>query len=242
MKNLLCFLFCIGITNLIIAQDCEKEVIATVGGTKVWQLVDNAGFYFFTSKMAIDADGSPRAYHPENIGLDDLKHAGYEGNWWGIATDNNGNPIIQDEDDPNPGYYVSTTSLCDRRYTDNDPRRYVDSEKIPFIVLPPQVSKLTNTDLGDFGYVYNTNNKKSAFVIFADTGPRDKIGEGSIYLAKQLGINANARSGGQADGVIYIIFPLTGAKQPRSLEDINKKGQKYFDEIGIEDILKYCFD
>jgi hypothetical protein len=28
----------------------------------------------FQSGIAIDADGCPLAYHPENIGLDDLKH------------------------------------------------------------------------------------------------------------------------------------------------------------------------
>jgi hypothetical protein len=33
--------------------------------------------FFYQSKMSIDADGAPNAYHPDNIGLDDLKNAGY---------------------------------------------------------------------------------------------------------------------------------------------------------------------
>jgi len=33
--------------------------------------------------MSIDADGAPNAYHPDNIGLDDLKNAGYPNtSWW----------------------------------------------------------------------------------------------------------------------------------------------------------------
>src|SRR5579872_5891755 len=72
----------------------------------------------FHAGMAIDADGSPRAYHPDNTGLDDLKHGGYPGNWWGVATSNElstGEPLLQNSSDPAPGNYVSTTSLIDVR-------------------------------------------------------------------------------------------------------------------------------
>ena len=50
--------------------------------------IDGLPVTCFQTGMAIDADGSPRAYHPDNTGLDDLKHGGYPGNWWGIATSN----------------------------------------------------------------------------------------------------------------------------------------------------------
>lgn len=223
------------------AQNCRKKTITTINHIKVWQLLNNTQCYFFQSKMAIDADGSPRAYHPRNIGLDDLRHAGSKGHWWGIATDKTGKPFIQTSKDPNPGYYVSTTSLCDARYPEHDPRKYVNSEKIPYIALPPELIKLTNTKLGDVGYVYNTHTKKSSFVIFADTGPKGKIGEGSIFLAKKLGIKDSPRTGGQASGVIYVVFPNSKVNGLYSIENIEKKAKAYFQKMNIKQILVNCF-
>lgn len=80
--------------------------LTTIGKTKVW--IDQfKTATWFKSGMSIDADGSPKAYHPKNIGLDDLKHAGNKGHWWALAT-KNGKPVVQKS-----GYYVSTTSLQD---------------------------------------------------------------------------------------------------------------------------------
>ena len=85
----------------------------------VWQLPDSHAF-FFVSGMAIDADGSPNAYHPDDTGLDALANAGEPGHWNGIITDREGNPLIQQESDPFPGYYISCTSLSDetKKFTD----------------------------------------------------------------------------------------------------------------------------
>ena len=101
--------------------------------------IDELAISCFTKGVAIDADGHPFAYHPDNSGLDDLKHAGYHGNWWGIATDDasaSGEPIIQKADDPAPGYFVSTTSLINPHYNFDNPRRYVDAAAFPYFVLP----------------------------------------------------------------------------------------------------------
>ena len=110
----------------------------------------------FKAGMAIDADGSPRAYHPDNTGLDDLKHGGYPGNWWGIATSNElttGEPLIQKPTDPFPGFYVSTTSLIDERFEYKNPLRYVNAEEIPYFVLPDHFSPTIR--LGDIAWIYN---------------------------------------------------------------------------------------
>src|SRR5207302_10540413 len=121
---------------------CNKTRVIEVGSISVWRLEREPNF-FFTSKMSVDADGSPRAYHPDNhSGLDNLANAGHPGNWWAIVTDNgkkNGTPVIQGANDPAPGYYVSTTSLQDDTKRSTDPNRYVDAEVIPFIALPPEV-------------------------------------------------------------------------------------------------------
>src|SRR5215469_15706219 len=33
--------------------------------------------FVYEAGMAVDADGAPRAYHPKDLGLDSLVHAGY---------------------------------------------------------------------------------------------------------------------------------------------------------------------
>jgi hypothetical protein len=92
---------------------CEKQEVSRVGEVSIWELPKNSAF-FYEAGMAIDADGAPKAYHPEDKGLDSLSNAGQPGDWYGIVTDSgdrDGNPIIQGSDDPAPGFYVSPTSL-----------------------------------------------------------------------------------------------------------------------------------
>ncbi|OJJ20581.1 hypothetical protein BKI52_19195 [marine bacterium AO1-C] len=187
----------------------------------------------FKSGMSIDADGSPRAYHPKNIGLDDLKHAGKNGNWWALAT-RDGVPVLQKS-----GYYVSTTSLQDFRYTPWDQRRYTDAEKIPYIVLPPKVKQAGKVSLGDLAVVYNTQNHRWTYAIYADTGANTRIGEGSIALAKLLGVNASARSGGTRQGIVYLVFPGSGIHKPLSWPNIQAKGSACFYKFGGLTQLKF---
>ncbi|MCU0445207.1 MAG: glycoside hydrolase family 75 protein [Microscillaceae bacterium] len=246
MLKIKCLSLALGLMIYLPGQaqtDCGREEFMEIAEISLYDWVESKSFYFFESKMAIDADGSPRAYHPEDIGLDKLSYAGYEGNWWALATDNdepNGNPIIQGENDPYPGYYVSMTALGDRRYKNNDPRRYVNSEKIPYIVLPPRVIEVTGAKLGDIAYVYNRKTKRGCFAIFADVGPGDKIGEGSIYLAGQLGIKNNPRNGGQSEGVVYMVFPFSGNGQPRTLNEINELGKKLMEKANGWDFVNHC--
>ncbi len=225
------------------SSNCTREEFAKVANVSVWDWSESKSFYGFVSKMAIDADGSPRAYHPQNKGLDNLAYAGSEGNWWALVTDNgqkDGNPLIQGKGDPYPGYYISTTSLNDRRYALENPRRYVDSEKIPYFVLPPEIIDITGTELGDIAYVYNQKTGKGCFAIFADTGPQNKIGEGSMYLAAQLGIPNDPRSGGQDEGILYLVFPFSGNRQPRSIEEINKIGANLMEKAGAFAFVEAC--
>lgn len=206
-------------------QDKKKKKLTTIDKTIVWVTQPHSAL-LFECGMSIDADGSPRAYHPKNIGLDDLKHAGKNGRWWALAT-KKGKPVIQKS-----GYYVSMTSLQDFRYSPWDQRRYVDAEKIPYIVLPPKVKRLGKVKTGDMAVVYNTHNHKLMYAIYADTGADTRIGEGSIALAKSLGINANARTGGIANGIIYLVFPGSGNGKPRSKMVITAIGRRYFKAWG----------
>jgi hypothetical protein len=182
--------------------------------------------FFYESGMTIDADGAPNAYHPDNSGLDDLANAGTPGRWEGLAKDADGEPFIQGPADPFPGYYVSATALADRSKPANDPTRYVDASRIPFIVLPGGMARQLGARPGDFAVVFNQRNGKSSYALFGDVGPFDRIGEGSVALAENLGIRSDARNGGARRGILYLVFPGSGNGRPRTIEEINLEGQK----------------
>jgi hypothetical protein len=203
---------------------------ATIAGVSTYAVEGKRGVAF-KSGLSIDADGSPHAYHPRNIGLDALGNAGHAGNWWGLATDSRGQPYVQGPNDPAPGYYVSTTALEDSRFPARDPRRYVDSETVPFIAIPPQL-KSQGVQLGDLVAVRNERTGKTVFAVVADIGPRDHVGEGSIKLAKELGIDADARRGGAGSGVSYVAFPNTHQAFPLTHESIQAAGRRAYDAWG----------
>lgn len=202
----------------------------TIGGVSTYKVSGKNGVAF-KGGMTVDADGSPRAYNPSNTGLDALGNAGRPGNWWGLATDSRGNPYVQGPNDPAPGNYVSTTALVDGRFKASDPRRYVDSEKVPFIAVPPQL-KDQGVKLGDLVAVRNERTGKTVFAVVADIGPRDHLGEGSIKLAQELGVNANARSGGAGSGISYVAFPGTKQAWPMTHEQIQEAGRRAYDAFG----------
>jgi hypothetical protein len=205
----------------------------------IWQLQGSTAF-FYESGMTIDADGAPNAYHPDNTGLDDLANAGSPGNWYGLAKDADGEPFVQGPNDPFPGYYVSATALADRTRPVNDPARYVDASKIPFIVLPGSVARQLGARPGDFAAVFNQRNGKSSFAIFGDVGPPDRIGEGSVALAENLGIRSDARNGGARRGILFLVFPGSGNGRPRPIEEINTESEKLLQSWGATPQLTAC--
>jgi len=214
--------------------NCDLTLQTTIENFNVYHH-NPSGATMYKAKMAIDADGSPRAYGPNNTGLDWTANAGYPGNWWGVVTDSNGDPIIQGPGDPYPGMYVSTTSLVNSAYGVTNPLRYTNSETVPFFVLPSAVVSLGGIRIGDVGYVYNTQTGQGCFAIYADAGPSGKLGEGSIYLAQQIGINSNPRTGGTSLGIIdYIIFPYSGYGQGTipTIAQIDSIGNAKLAELG----------
>lgn len=221
---------------LVGAADCQSQLLLSSDGTDVWALSNQSAFYFVTG-MTIDADGSPRAYKPDNTGLDDLKNAQGELGWVGIVVEN-GEPVLQGPDDPAPGYYVSRTALEDHSRRDTDPARFVDSEKIPFIVLPADVARKTGARLGDFAFVQNMRNGLTSPAIFADIGPG--LGEGSIALARALRINPDARDGGAYRGVLYVVFPGSGNHRPRPSDEIKDRATQLLSTCGGMDSITRC--
>jgi glycosyl hydrolase group 75 (putative chitosanase) len=210
--------------NFQMRHDGERERDIPIGR------LPGTSAFFYESGMTIDADGAPNAYHPDNSGLDDVANAGTPGVWEGLAKDRDGQPYIQGPNDPFPGYYVSATALADRSKPVNDPTRYVDASKIPFVVLPGRMARLLGARPGDFAAVFNQRNGKSSYAIFGDVGPSDRIGEGSVALAENLGIQSDARNGGARRGILYIIFPGSGDGRPRTIDEINGDTQKLLQE------------
>lgn len=193
----------------------------------------------FRAGMSIDADGAPRAYHPDGRppGLDYLANAGKPGNWWGIATDDSGFPLIQGPNDPAPGFYVSTTALCAPHYSTGNPRRYVDASTVPYVVLPrdywdfqldPPISK------GDMAMVHYPRTGRTVAAIFADVGSRKHLGEGSIALAEALGLsNTSPTNGGVSKpAILYAVFPGSGNGTPLPLAEINHIATRAFNSWG----------
>ncbi len=223
----------------VFSHNIAGDIGGNAGGLQevpIWQAPGSPAF-FFVSGIMIDADGSPNAYHPDNIGLDDLANAGVPGHWDGIITDRVGEPLIQGPDEPFPGYYVSCTSLSDRTKARTDPSRYVDASKIPYIVLPRDVAVQGGAELGDFAVVVNLRNGKSSYAIFADVGT---LGEGSIALANNLGIWSDARQGGRRGGILYLVFPGSGNRQPRTLDEISGESEKLLQNWGGAEKLTSC--
>jgi len=244
-----CLLACTGLAvaglgAARLAQAGDKKPFVMVGQTQVWTSDDQPDAFFFQAKMSLDADGAPKAYHMNNaVALDYLGNAGKPGNWFALITDTgekDGTPIVQGASDPAPGYYVSATSLVwDATKGQKAPRRYVDAAQIPYIALSPELrGKAPKAALGDVAAVINPKNGKVKYAVFADVGSVGHIGEGSVWLGNQLqdtpDPNPDAKHGGFNSGIIYIVFPGSGAASgnPRSVADIESAGQKLFNQWG----------
>lgn len=169
----------------------------------------------FVADLDIDADGGPHAYHQEKgKGLDYLPNAGHPGNWWGLATDRNGKPFVQQAGDPAPGFFVSTTAYQWTEFPKDNPRRYVNSETVPFVVVFDFVRRmLKGIVLGCRAILTNLDNGLMVEGVVADIGPLNKLGEASIAAAQAIGIDGNPKKGGSdLPRFRYELFPGTPAR------------------------------
>lgn len=93
-----------------------------------------------------------------------------------------------------------------------------------YVVLPSAAMHAGHARLGDLAAVWNRRNERLAHAIFADVGPKTRIGEGSIALAKTLGIPHDPRTGGESDRVVVcVVFAGSGNGSGRSLADIDRR-------------------
>jgi hypothetical protein len=202
-----------------------SEVLLKICGKPVYIDYDGEQEHLsWTGEFTVDGDGSPRCYGPKGCKpepLDYLGNAGYwdnPNNWWGVATDDreySGDPVIQGPQNPYPGLYVSTTAYVNSQWYYSDPRHYLDSEKVLFMVIPGNVRKACRGICkGCKGKVTDKKTSKSTECVVGDIGPTDHMGEGSIKLAEFFGLSGSPKSGGSSDETrfLYECWPGVAAE------------------------------
>jgi Fungal chitosanase of glycosyl hydrolase group 75 len=149
-----------------------------------------------------------------------------------MDTDSDGSPRALELD----GYGQLETSLSwDNGWQGEN--EYVNAETISYYVLPLKFADKTGISchLGDLALLRWQG--KEVFAIFADEGPEDKLGEGSILAVESLGENPWNHTktkiiSGIPFGVEYIIFPESTSSRsiPSSFKDIQSVGLEVFHE------------
>ncbi|MGO9235425.1 MAG: glycoside hydrolase family 75 protein [Methylocella sp.] len=223
---------------------------------------------FYESGLAIDADGAPNAYHPSGSppALDSLSAAGYPKSCNVLVclgrNATGSHRYAKASGGPFDGFYVSMTSLMNEQ-TDReghplhgkaDFARYVDSTVVPYIAVASRAMRpfrlqrgthSTNAP-GEVAYVVNLRNGQTSPAIFADVGTNDTLGEGSVALAKSLGLSERQQSpthGGLQSGILTIIFPDSESTPPwpRDTSDIATAANERFKAWGGLERVKHCF-
>ncbi|MGL4723002.1 MAG: hypothetical protein ACRCWW_00620 [Scandinavium sp.] len=180
---------------------------------------DDDGRVYFKAGAAIDADGAngqnqkPAAYKSDDSGTEYLANGGMKivagkvvcAHEWArsiVVLDSNNEPKIF------PGGIIASTTWYRIPGLASDvPEAYVDSECVPYVVVPSLiVQKTKGVVRGCKARV--TWNGNSVDCVVADLGPKSKIGEISIEAARQLGIPESPKNGGiKAAEVFYEIWP-----------------------------------
>jgi hypothetical protein len=194
----------------------SKKVLMKISGQPVYWIDD--AIIEFTGELTVCADGSPRCYGPSGCcpePLDYLGNAGSpESGWWGVVCDNNGNPIVQKEGNPDkhpcPSLYVSCTAYCHSKYPKDDCRCWVNAEEVAFSVIPSSVRMAVEPKfMGCHATITDKKTGKSIETVCAEIGPSHHLGEASIKVAELLGLNPDPKSGGSSDKkrFLYRFYP-----------------------------------
>lgn len=230
----------------------STNMVGTLSGFEPWTmyldvaLVRHAcgAYAYITEKIVLDADGSPFAYHPDNLGRDDLRFASWPGgkeDWRLILVSDPADPrrpYVQSEG-PAEGYFLSMTTLRSPIGSATDPATYVDSEAFPYLVFPTDFLKIEGVGgFGDLAMVRNLLNGRTSWGLVADQGPAGHpLGEISLRLAENLGgMNVNPRNGdGIAPGPVqFVVFPDSRLDPPwpQSSEALEQTARQLLDQVG----------
>ena len=185
---------------------------------------DDDGRVYFTADADIDADGAngqsgaAAAYMVDNSGSDYLENGGMAiVNGKVICKKPWARSIVILGPDNEPkvfpkGVIASMTWYRHQNKDRNDPEAYVDSETVPYIVVPPLIVQETaGVVRGCRARV--TYKGRSVECVVADKSGKTSIGEISIAAARELGINPSPRNGGLGKPEVqYELWPGQAAK------------------------------
>lgn len=238
-----------------VAQSCAFESARTWNGVELRRQADKDAYIYVTSRVSVDADGAPNAYHPNNTGLDNYGNAGWpDKSWWPdvLVPDpaDTTHPFVQ-PDGPFAGYFVAKTTLTDTVSPDTNPAKYVDSTTIPYIAFPGGFSALSGTGrMGDMGYAIHLESGRSSPFIVADVAPyNDPLGEMSIALASALSgnttVNPRNGAGAPAGDIAYIVFryssDASAAKRwPLTASEIKARVETLLAGVGGVEAIRAC--
>ena len=180
---------------------------------------DSDGRVHFTADADIDADGAngqnggPAAYKEDDTGTEYLANGGMairDGQV--VCAHNWARDIVILDTDNQPRIFPGgiIASMTWYRYpgkSSDDPAAYVDSETVPYVVVPPLIIQKTRGIVrGSRARVTYRGN--SVDCVVADRGPRSKIGELSIAAARAVGIPSSPKNGGTTrPEVLYELWP-----------------------------------
>jgi hypothetical protein len=200
--------------NRIIARITGEGFVSTIEEDDIRRV-------FFTGDADIDADGAngqhgkQPAYMVGNRGSEHLANGGMTirgGKVVGNSSWFRDIVICGADGQPRefPGGVIASKTAY--RFPDmavDDPAAYVDSETVPYIVVPPIVRQATRGKvMGCRARATNLTNGKQSWGVVADIGPRTKTGEVSIEMARRLGIPHSPRTGGSSvPNVLYELWP-----------------------------------
>jgi hypothetical protein len=204
------------------------------------------GVAFYTSKMAIDADGSPNAYHPDpSKGLDALSSAGFGKSCNVLVCKVEGQPkkgYVTIPSGPFQGFFVSMSTLNDKTKKREDHERYVSATHVPYVAITGSVAKKLKLVPGDLAFAINLKNGERSGAIFADIGTENTLGEASIALAEKLKVPSSPKTGGAGYQIFYVVFPNTKAPPPwpRDTSELVKTATERFEKWGGITRVKAC--
>jgi hypothetical protein len=181
------------------------------------------GRVHFRADADIDADGAngqqgaPAAYKVDDSGTELLANGGMKivqgkvvcAKSWARSI-----VILDADNEPKVfpgGIIASMTWYRHPGKAKDDPAAYVDSETVPYIVVPALViQKTAGIVRGCKARV--TWKGKSVDCVVADKGPANKIGELSIAAARAVGLPSSPRTGGTTKpDVHYELWPGVAA-------------------------------
>lgn len=180
---------------------------------------------------------------------------GYTINWQNVIASKENKPCVFQTGEFQ-GYFGSLTSLK------NDLsgvaggecgcKNQLDQRIIPAFVMPRGNNALTRfgVSLGDLLFVYNPQNKLASIAIIGDTGPADKLGEGSVGLNMALlGKSQQPKTYQEAikldtgtQEMLIAIIPGTKnykLQKPYTKENIFERVKSWIIEAGFENNEKF---